>query len=46
MKKQWLKYRLGEWADLILFTPFYILIFIIGVIMIMTGYEDRRFLND
>lgn len=35
-----------EWVDLIVFTPFYILIFIIGVIGIMTGDEDKRFLND
>lgn len=46
MKKQWLKRCLTEWVDLIVFIPFYILIFIIGVIMIMTGDEDKRFLND
>lgn len=46
MKKQWLKCRLREWVDLIVFTPFYILIFFIGVIMIMTDNEDKRFLND
>lgn len=46
MKKQWLKCRLRECVDLIVFIPLYILIFIIGVIMIMTGDEDKRFLND
>lgn len=45
MKKQWLKCRLKECFDLIVFT-FYISIFIIGVIVIMIGNKDKRFLND
>lgn len=41
-EKQWLKCRLMEWVDLIVFTPFCILIFIIGVIMIMTGDKYKK----